>query len=302
MTIVPALYLAISPAVLWPYVLGAVLFLLGLLAIRNDFSEALGSDKALVLGRLCYAVPLAAFAGEHLASAKFVMMMVPSYMPWRLFWAYFVGFALIAAALSIVTKIKIRLSGTLLGIMIFLFVAMLHIPRVAANPHDRFAWVVAVRDSCFALGAWVFATTVREKSRATSGAVVKLACLFMGSTLIFYGVEHFLHPECLPVVPLEKQTPAWIPARFVIDYLTGVILLVSGASILARRKAYSAATFLGVTILVLVAFVYLPVFIASASDPDVGKKIEGLNYFMDTLMFGGTILALANGLRAETIP
>ena len=81
-----------------------------------------------------------------------------------------------------------------------------------------------------------------------------------------------------------------------------MILLVSGASILARRKAYSAATFLGVTILVLVAFVYLPVFIASASDPDVGKKIEGLNYFMDTLMFGGTILALANGLRAETIP
>jgi len=52
---------------------------------------------ALILGPLCYAVPLAAFAGEHLSSAKFIAMMVPSYMPWRLFWAYFVGFARIAA-------------------------------------------------------------------------------------------------------------------------------------------------------------------------------------------------------------
>jgi len=40
----------------------------------------------------------------------------------------------------------------------------------------------------------------------------------------------------------------------------------------------------------------------SAFDPDVAKKIEGLNYFMDTLMFGGTILALANGLRAKMTP
>jgi len=297
MTAVPALYLVLSPAILWPYVLAIVLCLLGL-PIRNDLSQADGSDKVLVLGRLCYAVPLAAFAGEHLSSAKFVQMMVPSYMPWRLFWAYFVGFALLAAALSIVTKIKVGLSCALLGVMIFLFVAMLHIPRVVANPHDRFAWAVAVRDSCFAMGAYVSATLV-ERSRGTSGVLVKLACLLIGGTLLFFAIEHFLHPECLPVVPLEKQTPIWIPARLAIDYVTGTILLITGACILLRKKAGTAAKFLGVTILVLMALVYLPVFIASMSDPDTGKKIEGLNYFMDTLMFGGTILALANGLRTQ---
>ena len=64
-------------------------------------------------------------------------------MPWRLFWAYFVGFALLAASLSIATKIQVRWSGLLFGIMMFLFVAMLDIPGALANPRDRFAWTLS---------------------------------------------------------------------------------------------------------------------------------------------------------------
>jgi hypothetical protein len=29
-------------------------------------------------------------------------------------------------------------------------------------------------------------------------------------------------------------------------------------------------------------------------DPSTGVKVEGINYFADTLLFGGAILALAN--------
>jgi hypothetical protein len=32
-------------------------------------------------------------------------------MPWRLFWIYFVGVALVIASLSIATKIQVRWSG-----------------------------------------------------------------------------------------------------------------------------------------------------------------------------------------------
>jgi hypothetical protein len=39
--------------------------------------------------------------------------------------------------------------------------------------------------------------------------------------------------------------------------------------------------------------------IASASAADVGVKIEGLNYFFDTLFFGGAVLALANALPKD---
>ena len=52
-------------------------------------------------------------------------------MPWRLFWAYFVGFALLAASLSIATKIQVRWSGLLFGIMMFLFVVTLDIRELS---------------------------------------------------------------------------------------------------------------------------------------------------------------------------
>jgi hypothetical protein len=44
----------------------------------------------------------------------------------------------------------------------------------------------------------------------------------------------------------------------------------------------------------LVAFIYGPILIASLLDPSTAVKIEGINYFFDTLLFAGTILALAS--------
>jgi len=44
----------------------------------------------------------------------------------------------------------------------------------------------------------------------------------------------------------------------------------------------------------LVLFVYGPVLIASLLDPSTAVKVEGLNYFFDTLLFAGAILALAS--------
>jgi hypothetical protein len=41
-------------------------------------------------------------------------------------------------------------------------------------------------------------------------------------------------------------------------------------------------------------FVYGPILIGALADPNTGVKIEGINYFFDTLLFGGAILALAS--------
>ena len=43
--------------------------------------------------------------------------------------------------------------------------------------------------------------------------------------------------------------------------------------------------------------------IAALSQPDAGVKMEGINYFADTLLFAGVIPALASATRrSETIP
>jgi hypothetical protein len=274
---------------------GIVVLVVALWAAKTDVARASGLDKIVVLSNLCFAIPLAVFGAEHLSGAKFIMLGVPSYMPWPLFWAYFVGFALLAASLSIATKIQVRWSGLLFGIMMVLFVAMVHFPRALANPRDRIAWTIVIRELSFAGGAWVLAGS--SMSGQGGSKLITVGRVLIAIAAIFFGAEHFLHPAGCPGVPLEKLTPEWIPGHRFIGYLTGAILVVAGVGILLAKKTRLAATYLGTWIVLLVLFIYGPILIVQMSDPSTAVKVEGINYFADTLLFAGTILALASATR-----
>ena len=275
---------------------GVVLLWVALWAAKTDVARARGLDKIVALSNLCFAVPLAVFGALHIAGVDLLLPMVPTYMPWRLFWAYFVGVALLAASLSIATKIQVRWSGLLFGIMMFLFVVTLDVPGALANPRDRFGWTLLIREMTFAGGGWILAgSAMRGQDRGQfQRTLITVGRVLVAIAAIFYGVEHFLHPLGRPGVPLAKVMPVWIPARLLIGYLTGAILLVAGACILLAKKTRMAATYLGIWIVLLVLFIYGPILIAALADPSTGVQIEGINYFADTLLFGGAILALAS--------
>src|SRR3984885_15271944 len=186
-----------------------VLLLIALWAAKGDLASARGLDKVVVLSNLCFAIPLAVFGAEHLSAAPFIQQGVPSFVPWHLFWAYFVGCALVAASLSIATKIQVRWSGLLFGIMMFLFVAMMDIPGALAKPGDRFGWTLLLRELAFGGGGWILAgTAMREPGRESNPAApaffVTTGRVLTGIAAIFYGVETFLHPLGMPGIPLEK--------------------------------------------------------------------------------------------------
>ncbi len=96
-------------------VAGVAFLLIGAWAGRKEIAQARGADKIVALGTICIAAPLAVFGAEHLFGVELVVDAVPKFMPWPLFWAYFVGVALLAAALSIATRISVRWSGLLFG-------------------------------------------------------------------------------------------------------------------------------------------------------------------------------------------
>jgi uncharacterized membrane protein len=242
---------------------------------------------------LCFAVPLAVFGAEHFSLGSSMIGLVPPYMPVRLFWIYFVGAALIVASLSIATKIQVRWSGLLFGIMMLLFVAMIHLPG-AIRSGDRIIWTIVFREMSFGGGGLVLAGVALAQLRERNNLLITVGRVLIAITAIFFGVQHFLHPLAVPGVPLAKQMPAWIPARAVIDYLTGAFLIAGGVCFLLARKTRVAATYLGTWILLLVVCYYGPMLIGALADPNPGIKLEGLNYFADTLLFGATILSVAN--------
>jgi uncharacterized membrane protein YphA (DoxX/SURF4 family) len=282
---------------------GVVLFLIAMWAVKTDIARARGLDKVVALSNLCFGIPLGVFGAEHFSAARGIMQAVPKFMPSPLFWTYFVGVALISASLSIATRIQVRWSGLLFGIMMFLFVAMMDLPGTLADPHNRINWVLLLRELSFGTGGWLLAAAALPRKDGLASKVITVGRIVIGVAAIFYGVEHFLYPVNVPGVPLEKLMPAWIPGPRLIAYLTGAILLVAGVSILLARKTRTVATYLGSWILLLVIFIYGPILIVSLLDPSTEVKVEGLNYFFDTLLFAGAILALASAAsRTEKIP
>jgi uncharacterized membrane protein len=299
-TFPPLAFFELGRMVISTYAAGIALFIIGLLAARSDVAKARGLDKVVALGYLLFGLPLAVFAAEHFAAAQGISQMVPKFFPWHLFWAYFVGCALLAAALSISTKILVQWSGLGFGLMMFIFVATMDLPGALADRHNRIIWALLVRELSFGAGGWVLAASAMEAGSGARSKLITFGRIIIGIGAMFYGVEHFLHPINVPGVPLEKLMPEWIPARVIISYLTGALLLVCGACILIGKKVRMASTYLGAWIALLVFTVYLAILIASFPVPSTDVRVEGVNYFTDTMLYAGTILAVALAAKEST--
>jgi uncharacterized membrane protein len=282
--------------IFWLYFSGSVLLVVGVVKIlKDELPQLHGLDKIMPFGRLFLAMPLAVFGTEHLTNTAAIATIVPRWLPAHTFWVYLVGIALIAAALSITLQIQSSLAATLLGAMLFLFVLLIHIPNILANAGNRIFWAVGLRDISFSGGAFAYAGS-HGRSGSTRGVpgLVTAGRFFVAIPAVFFGVEHFLHPEFAPGVPLDKIIPAWVPGRLPWAYLAGTVLVVAGVALIINKKARMAATCLGVMILLLVLFVYLPILVASPTD------IVSLNYVVDTLLYSGAALVLAYALREPT--
>ena len=281
----------------WMSFAGLVCLVAGVFLLRKELSAARGWDKLITLGCVFIAVPLAVFAPEHFRGPEFVQGMVPSWMPAHWFWPNLVGCALLAAATSLTVRKFVRLSSSLLGLMFFLFVCMIYIPGVFAHPNDRFSWTYALRDLSFAAGAWALAGL---HSRAASPQQSRWMILFgrvvIAIAAIFFGVQHFLHPQFAPGVPLELMMPSWVPFPSVWGYLAGAVLLAAGIALALNKKPRMAAASIGALMTVLTLFPYLLILVLAHGAPEVN---EGLNYIADTLLYAGAALALASALPRD---
>jgi uncharacterized membrane protein len=244
------------------------------------------------LGPLFFALPMAVFAAQHFTEAKAVATLVPSWIPGHLFWTYFVGTALVAASASIALKKQARLAAILLAVMLILFVLLLHVPSIMTDPKNVIAWAIALRDVAFSAGALAFAGAQTENFRYQgTNTLSTLARVFLSVSSIFFGVEHFLHPEFMPAVDFDRSLPTWIPVRLFWSYLAGTAFLLAGTSLIVNRKTRLAAKWLGIVVLLLVLFVYLPILVANPLDID-----NGLNFFVSTLAFSGVALLVAKAM------
>jgi uncharacterized membrane protein len=283
----------------WIYVSASLLFVVGFIKILKELPQEHGLDKVMPFARLFYAIPLAVFGSEHFTVTAGIAALVPSWIPAPTFCVYLVGLAFLCAALSIAVLVQARLAAVLVGMTFLIFVLTMDMPAVVANPDNRFSWALALRQLAFSGGAFALAMSLwraqpRQQPPAQRTRVLAaFPRFFVGIPSVFYGGEHLLHPEFLPGVPLKKLTPEWVPGRIAVGYFVGLVLIAAGVCLLFNMKARVAATSLGITIMLTVLGVYLPMLLRAPTD------IVALNYFFDTMLFGGTILLLSSNALDE---
>jgi len=111
----------------------------GALVIAVSYPEEIptaANKLFLTSGRIFFSIMLIAFGIDHFLYTEFVATLVPGWMPGHIFWTYFAAIALIGSGVCILLKIKIQSASILLGVMLFLWFIILHIPRAITDPHS----------------------------------------------------------------------------------------------------------------------------------------------------------------------
>jgi uncharacterized membrane protein len=268
---------------------GVLIFIGSLLQSRRD-SRTIPTQRWLTLGFPLVAGPLATFGMQHLLSARLLVGIVPGWMPWRLFWVYFVGFALLAAALSFTFHRAMRIAAPLLALLFLILAVLIDLPAAAANPHQWIGWSMLLRELSYCAGGLAVTSSLYGATESPGSRWLFFSARsILIATVLYFGVEQLLFPQYSPGVPDLLATPAWVPAPRLITILTGVILVATGILLFRRRWVTVGALAGGGWMVLLTLAIYLPSMLMKFGTP---RAIEGVDFVFDTLLFGGTLLLL----------
>ena len=130
---------------------------LGGFLLRREARSGPGrlSDIEVRLFGLCCLV----FGLSHFAYAKFTAAMVPAWLPARLDLAYLTGAIHALVGLALLAGFQRRWAATVEALMMTSFVALVHLPRVAAHRGDRTELTLLFVAVILSASAWIVATS-----------------------------------------------------------------------------------------------------------------------------------------------
>lgn len=112
------------------------------------------------VGIILYALVIGFFGVNHFLNGTGMQKQMPRFIPYSIFWVYFTGVLLIAAAIAFLIGKQVRLAGLLLAIFLLLIVLTVHLPAIMNSSGESqvsFAMTNLVKDTGLAAAALIIA-------------------------------------------------------------------------------------------------------------------------------------------------
>jgi uncharacterized membrane protein len=221
---------------------------------------ATNMDSTTTLGRLLFAIAMAFFAIQHFAHALSLSAIPAAGPPWKFDgvpWAYAMAILLSAAAFCIAIPWQGRCAATALGVVFFLYVMILYVPKIKADLHNPGPWTSGAEILALSGASLVLAGTLPESRFNPSGRLARAlrewGRVFFALTLVVFGVQHFLYAGFIATL-----VTAWIPGHVFWAYFVGVAFIAAALSISTKVYGRLAATLLGMMFLLWVIVLHAP--------------------------------------------
>ncbi|MEP6634354.1 MAG: DoxX family membrane protein [Luteimonas sp.] len=196
-------------------------------------------------------------------------------VPAREVLVYLCALVSLASGVGLFWRRTAATAARLLLVYLVLWVLLFKLPAVFPAPAVFGSWYGCAETIVFVAAAWVlyvwFAPDWDKQhlAFATGDKGLRIARVFYGVVLIFFGVSHFVYLNM--TTPL---VPSWLPAPVFWAYFTGCAYIAAGVAILIGRYARLAAALATLQIGAFTLLVWVP--IVAAGHVSAQHSIESI--------------------------
>jgi uncharacterized membrane protein YphA (DoxX/SURF4 family) len=257
-------------------------------------------------GRCFYAIALIVYGIQQFYFGSFRNVLLPAWqsqLPWLPVWSYAFGAALITAGIAMITEKKAREVSLLTGIIFLGLFCFVHVPyELISEPNKTYhlgLWTDALKELAYAGGAFIIAGTFTADAKHQQRnsfffqleKFIPLGSIFFCTTMTIFGIMHFMYAD-----HVATMVPGWIPDHLFWTWFTAVALIGAGVCIVLNVRRKLVALLLSLMIFCWFVFLHLP---AGIMKPVIYRGNILASAF-DALLFSGTALVIAFGLKRQT--
>jgi uncharacterized membrane protein YphA (DoxX/SURF4 family) len=121
--------------------------------------------KLTTVGRILFAIPFAIFGINHFLMINYYMGMLTSFVPLGAYTIILTGIMLIAASISIITKVLVKFSTLMLAILLFIFIVTIHIPHLFTDADKTITIIALLKDISLLGGSLMISGIYSEEEK-----------------------------------------------------------------------------------------------------------------------------------------